>query len=171
MDPSLHVPPCRVLEMATAELGAPAYRKYDVEVWMPGRGEYGEVTSASNCTDYQSRRLSITYPNQDGRRDKRGVLETKYAHTVSPNPQPRVYLVSWVATCTSDIAGLSLLTRSTLQWLNVATLHTNTSNTSTNTQHLIYTLISVYTYISTLLPCLSRQENYNLPVSNFHFIH
>ncbi|XP_064392539.1 uncharacterized protein LOC135340143 [Halichondria panicea] len=73
----------RVLEMATAELGAPAYRKYDVEVWMPGRGEYGEVTSASNCTDYQSRRLSITYPNQDGRRDKRGVLETKYAHTVN----------------------------------------------------------------------------------------
>ncbi len=81
------MPPCRVLEMATAELGAPAYRKYDLEVWMPGRGEYGEVTSASNCTDYQSRRLSITYPNQDGCRDKRGVLETKYAHTVSTNTE------------------------------------------------------------------------------------
>ncbi len=69
--------------MATEELGAPAYHKYDLEVWMPGRGEYGEVTSASNCTDYQSRRLSITYPNQDGHRNKKGLLENKYTHTVS----------------------------------------------------------------------------------------
>ncbi len=65
--------------MATAELGGPAYRKYDIEVWMPGRGEYGEVTSASNCTDYQSRRLLISYPNPD----KLRVPKRKYAHTVS----------------------------------------------------------------------------------------
>ena len=69
--------------MATGDLGAPAYRKYDLEAWMPGREEYGEVTSASNCTDYQSRRLSITYPNQDGHRNKKGLLLPKYAHTVS----------------------------------------------------------------------------------------
>ena len=50
-----------VLNMSTEELGASAYHKFDVEVWMPGRGGYGEVTSASNCTDYQSKRLQIKY--------------------------------------------------------------------------------------------------------------
>jgi seryl-tRNA synthetase len=47
--------------MPTADLGAAAYRKFDIEAWMPSRGDYGEVTSASNCTDYQSRRLNIRY--------------------------------------------------------------------------------------------------------------
>ena len=56
--------PYRVIDVATGDLGAPAYRKYDLEAWMPGRGEngeYGEVTSTSNCTDYQARRLNIRY--------------------------------------------------------------------------------------------------------------
>ncbi|KAF8488531.1 hypothetical protein JB92DRAFT_3101042 [Gautieria morchelliformis] len=53
--------PFRVLDMPTEELGASAYRKYDIEAWMPGRGSWGEVTSTSNCTDYQSRRLHIRY--------------------------------------------------------------------------------------------------------------
>ncbi len=51
--------PYRVVDTATGDLGAPAYRKFDLEAWMPGRGEageYGEVTSTSNCTDYQARR-------------------------------------------------------------------------------------------------------------------
>jgi seryl-tRNA synthetase len=47
--------------MASHDLGAPAYRKYDIEAWMPGMGRYGEISSASNCTDYQSRRLNIRY--------------------------------------------------------------------------------------------------------------
>lgn len=47
--------------MPTEELGASAYRKYDMEAWMPGRGSWGEISSASNCTDYQSRRLHIRY--------------------------------------------------------------------------------------------------------------
>ena len=54
--------PYRVLDIASGDLGGPAYRKYDLEAWMPGRGaagEYGEVTSTSNCTDYQARRLNI----------------------------------------------------------------------------------------------------------------
>lgn len=51
----------KVLDMARGDLGAPAYRKYDVEAWMPGMGRYGEVSSASNCTDYQARRLNIRY--------------------------------------------------------------------------------------------------------------
>jgi len=56
--------PYRVVECCTGDLGAAAYRKYDLEAWMPGRGEqgsWGEVTSASNCTDYQARRLNIRY--------------------------------------------------------------------------------------------------------------
>ncbi|KAI0651985.1 hypothetical protein C8Q79DRAFT_997182 [Trametes meyenii] len=51
----------RVLEMPTEELGASAYRKYDAEAWMPGRGSWGEISSTSNCTDYQARRLHIRY--------------------------------------------------------------------------------------------------------------
>ncbi len=54
--------PYRVLDIAASDLGGPAYRKYDLEAWMPGRGtagEWGEVTSTSNCTDYQARRLGI----------------------------------------------------------------------------------------------------------------
>jgi seryl-tRNA synthetase len=47
--------------MPTEELGASAYRKYDIEAWMPGRNGWGEVSSLSNCTDYQSRRLHIRY--------------------------------------------------------------------------------------------------------------
>ncbi|KAF9963007.1 seryl-tRNA synthetase [Modicella reniformis] len=51
----------RVLDMSTEELGASAYKKYDIEAWMPGRNNWGEISSASNCTDYQSRRLNIRY--------------------------------------------------------------------------------------------------------------
>ncbi|KWU47348.1 seryl-tRNA synthetase [Rhodotorula sp. JG-1b] len=51
----------RVLDMPTEELGASAHRKYDIEAWMPGRGKWGELSSASNCTDFQSRRLGIRY--------------------------------------------------------------------------------------------------------------
>ncbi|MEZ4449840.1 MAG: serine--tRNA ligase [Nannocystaceae bacterium] len=53
--------PYRVLDIASGDLGGPAYRKFDIEAWMPGRGDYGEVTSTSNCTDYQARRLKIRY--------------------------------------------------------------------------------------------------------------
>ena len=56
--------PYRVLDICSGDLGGPAYRKFDLEAWMPGRGEhgeYGEVTSTSDCTDYQSRRLNIRY--------------------------------------------------------------------------------------------------------------
>ena len=53
--------PAQVLDMPSGDLGAPAYRKFDVETWMPGLKRYGEISSASNCTDYQSRRLNIRY--------------------------------------------------------------------------------------------------------------
>ncbi|ORZ08610.1 seryl-tRNA synthetase [Absidia repens] len=51
----------RVLDMPTEELGASAYRKYDMEAWMPGKNDWGEISSTSNCTDYQTRRLDIRY--------------------------------------------------------------------------------------------------------------
>jgi seryl-tRNA synthetase len=60
----------RVVDTCTGDLGAPAYRKFDLEAWMPGRGEeggWGEITSASNCTDFQARRLGIRYKNNDGK--------------------------------------------------------------------------------------------------------
>lgn len=58
--------PYRVLEMCTGDLGAMAARKFDIEAWMPTRGEYGEVTSTSNCTDYQARNLNIKYKPKSG---------------------------------------------------------------------------------------------------------
>lgn len=59
--------PYQVIDTCTGDLGGPAYRKYDLEAWMPARGkdgEYGEVTSTSNCTDFQARRLNIRYKSQ-----------------------------------------------------------------------------------------------------------
>lgn len=53
--------PYRVVEMCAGDLGSQAARKFDIEAWMPGREEYGEVTSTSNTTDYQARNLGIRY--------------------------------------------------------------------------------------------------------------
>jgi seryl-tRNA synthetase len=61
--------PYRVIDIATGDLGGPAYRKFDLEAWMPGRGdagEFGEITSTSNCTDYQARRLGIRFRRARG---------------------------------------------------------------------------------------------------------
>jgi seryl-tRNA synthetase len=71
--------PYRVLDICSGDLGGPAYRKYDIEAWMPGRGEageYGEVTSTSDCTDYQSRRLNIRYRPT-------GQKGTRFVHTLN----------------------------------------------------------------------------------------
>lgn len=57
--------PYRVLDICTGDLGGPAYRKYDLEAWMPGRNKWGEVTSTSNCTDYQARRLNVRYREKE----------------------------------------------------------------------------------------------------------
>ncbi|KNC87189.1 seryl-tRNA synthetase, variant [Sphaeroforma arctica JP610] len=75
----------RVLDMPTEELGAAAYRKYDMEAYMPGRAlssdvvdglAFGEVTSASNCTDFQARRLNIKYKTHDS-------SPSLFAHTLN----------------------------------------------------------------------------------------
>ncbi|MBQ5400633.1 MAG: serine--tRNA ligase [Treponema sp.] len=74
--------PFRVVDTCTGDLGAPAYRKWDLEAWMPGRadeehpdGDYGEVTSTSNCTDYQARRLNVKFHDDDGK--------NKYVHMLN----------------------------------------------------------------------------------------
>src|SRR4030042_5162429 len=59
--------PYRVLKMCTGDLGAMAAKKFDIEAWMPTRGDYGEVTSTSNCTDYQARNLNIRFKRKDGK--------------------------------------------------------------------------------------------------------
>ena len=75
---SLEVP-YRVIDTASGDLGGPAYRKFDLEAWMPGRGEcgeWGEVTSTSNCTDYQARRLNVRCKRQ-------GQKGTEFVHTLN----------------------------------------------------------------------------------------
>ncbi len=73
--------PYRVIDIPSGDLGGPAYRKYDVEAWMTmksedgAQGAYGEITSTSNCTDYQARRLNIRYRKEDG--------STEFVHTLN----------------------------------------------------------------------------------------
>lgn len=69
--------PFRVIDHCTADLGGPAFRTYDLEAWMPGKpskdgemmGDWAEITSTSNCTDYQARGLNIKYKAKDGKID------------------------------------------------------------------------------------------------------
>jgi seryl-tRNA synthetase len=74
--------PFRVIDHCTADLGTPAYRTFDLEAWMPGKpnkknslGDWAEVTSTSNCTDYQARGLNIKYRKKNG--------EKRYVHTLN----------------------------------------------------------------------------------------
>jgi seryl-tRNA synthetase len=60
--------PYRVVNIAVDDLGASAAKKYDCEAWLPGQGRYRELTSTSNTTDYQARRLEIRYRAEAGRR-------------------------------------------------------------------------------------------------------
>jgi len=67
--------PYRVVEMCTGDLGAQAARKFDLEAWLPGRGDWGEVTSTSNTTDYQARRLGVKFRDGSGK--------TAFVHTLN----------------------------------------------------------------------------------------
>ncbi|HEU4421505.1 MAG TPA: serine--tRNA ligase [Pilimelia sp.] len=59
--------PYRVIDVAAGDLGSSAARKYDCEAWVPSQGRYREVTSTSNCTTFQARRLNIRYRDAEGR--------------------------------------------------------------------------------------------------------
>jgi len=66
--------PYRVMNIAVGDLGAPAAKKYDIEAWFPVQGRYREITSCSNTTDYQARRLNIRF-----RRDR----DLEFVHTLN----------------------------------------------------------------------------------------
>ena len=68
--------PYRIVLLCSAELGKVSTKTYDIESWMPGQNAYREIGSCSNCTDYQSRRLSIRF------RDKTNE-ETRLVHTLN----------------------------------------------------------------------------------------
>ena len=58
--------PYRVIDVASGDLGASAIRKFDIEAWIPTQKAYREVTSTSNCTEFQARRLNIRYRDSEG---------------------------------------------------------------------------------------------------------
>jgi len=67
--------PYRVVQVCTGDMGAGKYKMYDIETWMPSRGNYGETHSDSNLTDWQARRLNIKYKNEKG--------ENRYVYTLN----------------------------------------------------------------------------------------
>ncbi|KAG8936487.1 Serine--tRNA ligase, mitochondrial [Tulasnella sp. 418] len=109
----------RVLDMPTEELGASAYRKYDMEAWMPGRGSWGEISSLSNCTDYQARRLHIRHKLRHPSDNQ----SLPFAHTLNGTaaaiPRLIVALIENGAKLNSDgvITGLTLPKALKLFWL------------------------------------------------------
>jgi seryl-tRNA synthetase len=66
--------PYQIIKMATGDLGNAAYKKYDLEAWMPSQDKYREITSTSNTTDFQARRLNIKYKNAG---------KNEYLHTLN----------------------------------------------------------------------------------------
>jgi len=69
--------PYRLVNVCTGDIGTVASKKFDIEVWMPAQNAYREIVSCSNCTDYQSRRLSIRY------REKEGAPVKGFVHTLN----------------------------------------------------------------------------------------
>lgn len=67
--------PYHVVDVCVGDMGAPGYRKYDIEAWFPGFDSYREVTSNTNLTDFQARRLNIRYKNKEGK--------NQFVHTIS----------------------------------------------------------------------------------------
>ena len=65
----------QVINICSGDLGAPATKKYDVEVWIPSQNKFRELTSCSNCTEFQARRSKIRYKNEKG--------QNEYVHTLN----------------------------------------------------------------------------------------
>jgi seryl-tRNA synthetase len=73
--------PYRVIDVAAGDLGSSAARKFDCEAWVPSQGRYREVTSTSNCTTFQARRLGIRYRDVNGRPQAAATLNGTLATT------------------------------------------------------------------------------------------
>ncbi|HET6406981.1 MAG TPA: serine--tRNA ligase, partial [Chthoniobacteraceae bacterium] len=76
----------RVIELCTGDIGFGSARTYDIEVWAPGQGAYLEVSSCSNFTDYQARRMNLRFKGEDGK--------NQFCHTLngSGTALPRLYV-------------------------------------------------------------------------------
>jgi seryl-tRNA synthetase len=57
----------RVVTLCTGDMGFSAKKTYDIEVWLPGQGAYREISSCSNCGDFQARRMNARYRNAEGK--------------------------------------------------------------------------------------------------------
>ena len=68
--------PYRVVVLSTGDMGFAAQKTYDIEVWLPGQGMYREISSCSNCGDFQARRMNARYRPQ-------GAKETRFVHTLN----------------------------------------------------------------------------------------
>jgi seryl-tRNA synthetase len=77
--------PYRVVNVAAGDLGAPAARKYDIEAWIPTQDRYREITSCSNTTDYQARRLGVRYRHE-------GTM--RYPHTLNGTAMTARFLIA-----------------------------------------------------------------------------
>ncbi|BCB80662.1 serine--tRNA ligase [Phytohabitans flavus] len=73
--------PYRVIDVAAGDLGTSAARKYDCEAWVPSQGRYREVTSTSNCTTFQARRLGVRYRDAEGKTQTAATLNGTLATT------------------------------------------------------------------------------------------
>lgn len=73
--------PYRVIDTAAGDLGTSASRKYDCEAWVPSQGAYRELTSTSNCTTFQARRLNVRYRDADGKTQTAATLNGTLATT------------------------------------------------------------------------------------------
>ncbi|KKB99261.1 serine--tRNA ligase [Mycolicibacter arupensis] len=73
--------PYRVIDVAAGDLGSSAARKFDCEAWVPSQGTYRELTSTSNCTTFQARRLSTRYRDENGKPQTAATLNGTLATT------------------------------------------------------------------------------------------
>ena len=73
--------PYRVMTLCTGDMGFGARKTYDIEVWLPGQDAYREISSCSNCGDFQARRMGARYRPGDG--DKKGKGATRFVHTLN----------------------------------------------------------------------------------------
>jgi seryl-tRNA synthetase len=73
--------PYRIIDTAAGDLGSSAARKYDAEAWVPTQKDFRELTSTSNCTTYQARRLNVRYRTEDGKTATAATLNGTLATT------------------------------------------------------------------------------------------
>ncbi|MDA8292394.1 MAG: serine--tRNA ligase [Actinomycetota bacterium] len=91
----------RVVNVAAGDLGAPAAKKYDIEAWIPSQGRYREITSCSNDTDYQARRLSTRYRASDGE-------APRHVHTLNGTAMTARWLIALLETYQDESGSVTI---------------------------------------------------------------